>query len=130
MEFTVSTTDRTEVLDVTQEVEGVIPDDIRSGTCTVFVRHTTAGVVVNEAERGLIEDVEAFIEQLAPWGAGYRHDAIDDNAAAHLRATLVGESVTVPVEDGSLVLGTWQSILFVESDGPRTRRVQVVVTEA
>lgn len=130
MEFTVSTTDRTEVLDVTAEVEDAVPDDVESGTCTVYVRHTTAGVVVNEAERGLIEDVEAFLEQLAPWGAGYQHDAIDDNAAAHLRAMLVGESVTVPVEDGSLALGTWQSILFVECDGPRTRHVRVVVTES
>ena len=130
MELAISTAERAEVLDVTDRVEAAVPDDVRAGTCTVFVPHTTAGVAVNEAEPRLLSDVEAALSRLVPADAGYEHDAIDDNAAAHLRAMLVGESVTVPVADGSLALGTWQSVLFLEGDGPRERRLRVVVTEA
>jgi secondary thiamine-phosphate synthase enzyme len=126
--FRVETSDRTEVVDVTDRVAAEIPDSVSSGVCTVFVRHTTAGVVVQEAESGLLGDIEAFVEDLAPSDGDYRHDRIDDNADAHLRATVLGESVSVPVEDGELATGTWQSILFVECDGPRTRTVDVVVT--
>ncbi|WP_135824443.1 secondary thiamine-phosphate synthase enzyme YjbQ [Halorussus ruber] len=126
--FRVETSDRTEVVDVTDRVADEIPDSVSSGVCTVFVRHTTAGVVVQEAESGLLEDIEEFAEDLAPSDGDYRHDRIDDNADAHLRATVLGESVSVPVEDGELATGTWQSILLVECDGPRTRKVDVVVT--
>ena len=129
MELDVRTSRRTEVVDVTSAVEEAIGGTVEAGTCTVFVPHTTAGVTVNEAESGLLADVEAFLDDLVPWGAGYRHDGIDDNAAAHLRSILVGPSVTVPVIDGSLALGTWQSVLLVESDGPRDRRLRVAVTE-
>ncbi|UPW00573.1 secondary thiamine-phosphate synthase enzyme YjbQ [Halorussus gelatinilyticus] len=126
--FDVETDRRTQVVDVTDRVAAEIPDDA-TGLCTVFVRHTTAGVVLQEAESGLLDDIEAFAEGLAPSDGDYRHDRIDDNADAHLRATVLGESVSVPVEDGELALGTWQSVLFVECDGPRTRQVEVVVTE-
>lgn len=125
--FRVETEERTEAVDITDRVADEIPDDA-TGVCTVFVRHTTAGVVVQEAESGLLEDIEAFAEDLAPSDGGYRHDRIDDNADAHLRATVLGESVSVPVEEGELATGTWQSILFVECDGPRTRKVDVRVT--
>lgn len=125
--FEVQTDSRTDVVDVTDRVAAEVPDDVASGLCTVFVRHTTAGVVVQEAESGLLADIEDFVEGLVPGDGDYRHDRIDDNADAHLRATLLGESVSVPVEDGELALGTWQSVLFVECDGPRTRRVDVTV---
>ncbi|MFC7079892.1 secondary thiamine-phosphate synthase enzyme YjbQ [Halorussus caseinilyticus] len=124
--FEVQTDERTQVVDVTDRVAAEVPDDA-TGVCTVFVRHTTAGVVVQEAESGLLADIEAFAEGLAPSDGDYRHDRIDDNADAHLRATVLGESVSVPVEDGELALGTWQSVLFVECDGPRTRTVDVTV---
>lgn len=130
MELAISTAEAAEVVDVTDRVEAAIPDDVRSGTCTVFSPHTTAGVAVNEAEPLLMADVEAALSRLVPPSAGYRHDEIDDNAAAHLRTMLVGESVTVPVTDGSLSLGTWQSVLLLEGDGPRERTLQVVVAEA
>ena len=126
--FEVQTSDRTEVVDVTDRVADEIPDDA-NGVCTVFVRHTTAGVVLQEPESGLLADLEDFVEGLAPSDGDYRHDRIDDNADAHLRATVLGESVSIPVEDGELALGTWQAVLFVECDGPRTRTVDVVVTE-
>ncbi|MFB6122957.1 MAG: secondary thiamine-phosphate synthase enzyme YjbQ [Haloferacaceae archaeon] len=124
MELAVRTDDRLTVVDVTDRVTQALPADA-DGTCTVFVEHTTAGVVVNEAEDRLLADVEAFLSDLVP-DSGWEHDRIDDNADSHLRAMLLGESVTVPVTDGELDLGTWQSILFVECDGPRRRTVRVV----
>lgn len=131
MEIDVQTSEATEVVDVTDRVQAAIEDgsdaDVTAGTATVFVPHTTAGVVVNEAEPRLLADVEEALGGLVLDDREYRHDEVDDNAAAHLRAILLGESATVPVEDGRLDLGTWQSILFVECDGPRSRRLRVVV---
>ncbi|WP_049979419.1 secondary thiamine-phosphate synthase enzyme YjbQ [Halolamina rubra] len=127
MSLQVETTERTDVVDVTGEVAAAIPDGVDRGVCTVFVPHTTAGVVVNENESRLLSDLDGWLDALAPRGEGYAHDELDDNAAAHLRAMLLGESVSVPVVDGSLDLGTWQSILFVECDGPRTRSLDVAV---
>ncbi|MFB6131040.1 MAG: secondary thiamine-phosphate synthase enzyme YjbQ [Salinigranum sp.] len=123
-EFEVTTDDRLAVLDVTDRVESVLPDDA-DGACAVFVRHTTAGVCVNEAESRLLADVETLLDELVP-DEGWKHDEIDDNADSHLRALLVGNGVTVPVSGGTLDLGTWQSVLLVECDGPRRRTVSVV----
>lgn len=124
----IETDGRVAVVDVTDRVAGEIPADVDRGTCTVFVRHTTAGITVNEAEPGLLEDLEAALERLVPALDGYRHDRIDDNADAHLRSILLGSAATVPVKDGRLDLGTWQSLLLVEGDGPRRRTVDVIVT--
>lgn len=130
MSIEVDTTDRVDVVDVTAAVREAVGDDVERGVCTVFVRHTTAGVIVTEHERRLLADVERALERLVPSGEGYGHDEIDDNADAHLRAMLLGESVSVPVVDGDLALGTWQSVLVVDCDGPRTRSIEVVVTPA
>ena len=123
-EFTVDTDERGAVLDVTDDVQRVLSADA-SGTATVFVQHTTAAVTVNEAESRLLGDLETALAELVP-DEGWAHDRLDGNADAHIRAMLVGPSVTVPVTHGSLALGTWQSVLLVECDGPRTRTVQVV----
>ncbi|WP_458188750.1 secondary thiamine-phosphate synthase enzyme YjbQ [Haladaptatus sp. NG-WS-4] len=123
MELDVETSKRVDIVDITNRVAEGVADD--ADTCTVYVPHTTAGVVVNENEGRLLSDLEGVLSQLVPEGADYQHDRLDDNADAHLRAMLLGEHVTIPVEDGDLLLGTWQSILFVECDGPRTRRVVV-----
>jgi len=130
MSIQVKTEERVAVRDVTAEVSEAIPEDVVDGVCTAFVPHTTAGIVVNEAEGRLLSDIENALERLVPRGEGYDHDAIDDNADAHLRAMLLGESVSVPIEAGELVLGTWQSVLFVECDGPRTRSLEVVTASA
>jgi len=124
-EFTVETTDKTTVVDITDRVAEILPADA-DGVCTVFVRHTTAGVVVNENERRLRQDLTDALETLVP-DEGWAHDALDGNADSHIRAMLLGESVTVPVRDGELQLGRWQSILFMECDGPRTRTVDVMI---
>ncbi|WP_256290015.1 secondary thiamine-phosphate synthase enzyme YjbQ [Halobellus inordinatus] len=130
MSIQVSTSERVAVVDVTAKVAQAVPDDVNRGVCTAFVPHTTAGVVVNENETRLLGDVERALDRIVPREGGYEHDTIDDNADAHLRAMLLGESVSVPVVDGELDLGTWQSILFVECDGPRTRSLEVTTTPA
>lgn len=125
--FGVETDARTQVVDVTDRVRAAVPDDA-TGVCAVFVKHTTAGVVVNEAESNLVGDIENFLDDLVP-DEGHAHDALDGNADSHLRATLVGSDVSIPVEEGELLLGTWQSVLFVECDGPRRREVVVQAVE-
>ena len=121
--FSVETDRRLEVRDVTERVENAIPADA-TGTVTIFSRHTTTGITVNEAERRLLGDFETALSNLVAED-GWAHDQLDGNADSHIRAMLVGPSETVPVADGDLQLGTWQSILLVECDGPRTRTVQV-----
>ncbi len=125
MQIDVRTNERVDIVDVTADVADAVPRDLEDGLCTAYVPHTTAGVIVNEREDRLLSDIEDALERLVPRSEGYAHDAIDDNADAHLLATLLGESVTVPVVDGELALGTWQSILFVDCDGPRRRRLRV-----
>lgn len=121
--FTVRTDDRLSVRDVTAEVREAVPADA-SGTCTVFVQHTTAAITVNEAEGRLLGDLEDALEDLVA-DEGWAHDELDGNADSHVRAMLVGPSVTIPIEDGGPALGTWQSVLLVECDGPRARTVCV-----
>ncbi|ELY56086.1 hypothetical protein C491_14092 [Natronococcus amylolyticus DSM 10524] len=130
MQIDVRTNERVDIVDVTADVADAVPTDLESGLCTAYVPHTTAGVIVNEREDRLLSDLEDALERLVPRGEGYAHDAIDDNADAHLRSTLLGESVTVPVVDGDLALGTWQAILFVDCDGPRQRRLRVTTVSA
>jgi len=126
MSPTVQTTDRIDIVDVTESVERGMTS-VDRGVCTVFVEHTTAAVSINEAEPRLLEDLEAFVAELsAP--DGWSHDALDGNADSHLRSSLLGRSVSVPIRGGELALGTWQSILLVECDGPRERSVSVTVT--
>ncbi|PGF14699.1 hypothetical protein CP556_00245 [Natrinema sp. CBA1119] len=124
MAFSVETESRLTIVDVTDRIAAAVPDDLESGTCTVFVEHTTAGLVIQENEPRLRGDLESFLRDLVP-DEGHAHDKLDGNADSHLRAALIGPDVTVPVEDGELALGTWQSVLLVECDGPRTRTVSV-----
>jgi secondary thiamine-phosphate synthase enzyme len=121
--FEVTTDARLTAVDVTDRVDAALPPDA-DGVATAFVRHTTASLVVNEAEERLLADVAAMLDDLVP-DEGWRHDEIDDNADAHLRTLLLGPDVTLPVTDGALDLGTWQSVLLVECDGPRRRTVTV-----
>ncbi len=120
----VTTRQRVEVVDITQEVQRVVSGD---GLALVYTPHTTTAVVINEAEGGLLEDIIETLSKLVPSNAGYKHDRIDNNADAHIKATLLGNAVVIPVENGRLALGTWQRILFIELDGPRRRSVYVKV---
>ena len=100
---------------------------VKNGLVTIFVPHTTAGIYVNEDEGGLKRDVDNILSKLIPKGAGYLHDEVDDNAHAHLRSIVISPSITIPIIDGRIATGTWQSIFFAEFDGPRRRRVIVHV---
>ncbi|MFB6254416.1 MAG: secondary thiamine-phosphate synthase enzyme YjbQ [Halobacteriaceae archaeon] len=125
MDIEIETHDKVDVVDITTEIDAQIPDEIASGICHVFVRHTTAGVIVNENEQRLITDIVNVLQYLVSDDRQYKHNQIDNNATAHLRSLLLGESVTVPINEGTLDLGTWQSILFVEGDGPRSRQITI-----
>ncbi|AFK22459.1 secondary thiamine-phosphate synthase enzyme YjbQ [Pyrococcus sp. ST04] len=124
----ITTNKEVEIVDITSKVrEAVRKSGIENGVAVVFTRHTTTAIIINENESGLLKDLEKTLENLIPKGAGYMHDRIDNNAHSHLRGILLGTSVVIPIENGRLALGTWQSILFVELDGPRTREVYVKV---
>jgi len=117
---------RVEIIDITDRVGAACRDlDAVDGLVVVVCKHTTAGVCINEGDTKLHQDLERWLDSLAPADRDYEHNAVDDNADAHLRAILLGHSACVPLSGGSLSLGTWQRILFVELDGPRTRELQV-----
>ena len=124
----IQTTARTELIDITDRVRATVNDSgIKDGVCIISTRHTTSSIIVNENERGLREDILEMLETLVPENKSYAHKSIDNNADAHLRAVLLGMSETLPIKDGHLVLGTWQSIFFVELDGARKRSVNVTI---
>jgi secondary thiamine-phosphate synthase enzyme len=125
------TEESTELIDITGEVKRIVrANGVDSGICIVFTRHTTTGIIINENETGLRNDIRRLLDELVPRDKGYLHDRIDSNAHAHLRAVLLGSSVSIPIENGSMALGTWQSIIFVECDGPRQREIFVQVVAA
>ncbi len=124
MQLKVKTRSTTELVDIT----GMVQDAIRSGggltdgVCMVFVPHTTAAVTINEsADPAVRDDVLMALNKIVPWKDAYRH--AEGNSPAHIKASLMGASVMVAVENGQLVLGTWQGIFFCEFDGPRDRKV-------
>ncbi len=126
--FTIKTAARSEMIDITGRVAALVRESgINQGTCQAFVPHTTAAVTINEnADPDVPRDILAALDRIVPLSAGYRH--AEGNAAAHVKASLFGSSQTLLIEDGSLVLGTWQSLFFCEFDGPRTRKVLVKLT--
>ncbi len=122
----VSTSLPIELVDITAQVQDIVTEaGVVDGICSVFLRHTTASLLINENEPGLLEDIVAVVGELFPQRA-YHHDRVDNNARAHLVAALMGGSLAIPIADGKLVLGTWQSIFFLELDGPRPRRTVAV----
>jgi len=127
-EFSVRTRKAQEMLDITGRVAEVVRQSgVNDGTCLVYVPHATAAVVINEnADPNVCEDILDALGRLIPEGQ-WRHDRIDNNAAAHIKATILGPSEAVPVRGGRLGLGTWQSLMLVELDGPRNRTVIVEV---
>jgi secondary thiamine-phosphate synthase enzyme len=123
--ISIRTKKHTQFLDITQEVQAAAADlGIKNGILTVFVPHTTAGITINEnADPSVTADMTAALEKAIPWEAGYSHS--EGNAAAHVKASLMGSSVQIIVENSQLLLGTWQAIYFCEFDGPRSRNVWI-----
>ena len=125
-----STRGDNDVHDITGEVSAAVRDSgIRNGTATVFVPGSTAGVTAIEHERGMIRDLQEFLERVAASDAPYHHNhGGDSNGHAHVRSAFIGPSLTVPLVDGALVLGTWQQIVLVDfDDRPRRREVLVQI---
>ncbi len=122
--ITVSSSKRFEIIDITGYVEDEVRrSGARNGIVTVFVPHATAAIIANEHEPRLLEDfIEAF-KNLASPDRPWKHNMIDDNAHAHIIASIIGPSRQFPLVDGRVIRGTWQNILLVELDGPRTRKV-------
>jgi len=128
--LTIRTRTRSCFLDVTAEIQKVVAaSGVSNGLCVCFVPHTTAGVTINEnADPSVQSDIQNVLAKLIPEGAGYAH--AEGNSDSHVKASLVGSSVTLTVQDGELILGTWQGIYFCEFDGPRSRRLNVTVIGA
>jgi secondary thiamine-phosphate synthase enzyme len=128
MILSVKTSARTELIDITSKIARLVKESgVSEGRCMLYVPHTTAAVTINEsADPSVKEDILMILNQIVPWDANYRHG--EGNSPAHVKSTLVGASETVAIENGSLVLGTWQGIFFCEFDGPRTRKVHVRIT--
>jgi secondary thiamine-phosphate synthase enzyme len=124
-----NTKKRREYLNITRQVaEAVEKSGIREGMVLVSAMHITAGVYVNDAEDGIIQDIDAMLERLAPFGADYLHHRTgEDNGDAHLQSILVHHQVVLPITGGRLDLGPWQQVFYAEFDGRRRKRVVVKV---
>ncbi|ADY73907.1 protein of unknown function UPF0047 [Desulfurobacterium thermolithotrophum DSM 11699] len=129
-EISLKTTGRTQLVDITRQVESIVlQSGITKGICIVYVPHTTAGVTINEnADPSVKKDIKSMLDKLIPWRESFYEHA-EGNSAAHIKSSLLGCSQTVIINDGKLLLGTWQGIYFCEFDGPRTRKVYVKVIE-
>jgi len=127
-EIRISTKSRTELVDITSEVQRAVTESgVRDGVCHVYVPHTTAGITINEnADPSVRQDILMELNKIVPFEDNYRH--LEGNAAAHIKASIVGSSETILVAGGRLLLGTWQGIFFCEFDGPRSRRVITTVS--
>ena len=126
-EISVKTSSHTQFIDITSKVSEVLQKTgIKDGLCTVFTPHTTAGITINEnADPDVPRDIIKEMEKVVPLNDGYAH--IEGNSAAHIKSSLFGCSETVIIRNGSLMLGTWQSVFFCEFDGPRNRKVWVEI---
>ena len=129
MILSVKTRERTELVDITSEIERLVEKSgVDQGLCMLYVPHTTAGVTINEsADPSVKSDILMVLNQMVPWEANYRH--LEGNSPAHVKSTLVGPSELIAIEKGRLVLGTWQGVFFCEFDGPRSRKLHVRIVE-
>ena len=119
-----------ELIDITDRINAVIPADCHSGMCLVFCKHTTAGLTINEnADPDVKHDLLKKLDSMMPKQESY-YQHCEGNSAAHLKSSLFGVSLAVPVRNGKLWLGTWQGVYFCEFDGPRSRKVQILFQPA
>lgn len=126
-EITLRTSKRLELVDITYEVENAVREsNIKNGICLVFAPHATAAIIANEHERGLMLDILEKIQEEFPNNGKWRHNRIDDNAAAHIASAFLAAERIFPVKDNRLIRGTWQNIFLVELDGPRSYRRIVI----
>lgn len=128
--ITVKTNAREELLDITASIAQAVEESgVQSGLCNVFSMHTTAAVTVNEnADPDVKADILVSLRRIVQDGLHYFHQ--EGNSPAHIKSSLIGPSITIPISGGRLVLGSWQGIMFCEFDGPRTRRVGVTIIKS
>lgn len=126
-EIAFSTKEKIEFIDLTDYIQKFVRNsEIAEGYCLIYTKHATAALICNECEEGFKKDLLDLFERLLPKNIKYEHNKIDNNATAHLFATLLKPSLVIPIEKGILNVGTWQRILFLELDGPRgVRKVMV-----
>lgn len=126
----VTTRQREQLIDVTAAVQAAVQrSGVQNGACQVYSPHTTAGVTIQEnADPDVVRDLLMALDQMVPASLPFRHS--EGNSTAHIKTVLTGSSVTAPVRDGRLVLGTWQGLYFCEFDGPRTRRMLIQILPA
>ena len=127
MQINVQTSGRTQMIDITQKVQKAVKESgISNGLVHVYSMHTTAAITINEnADPAVETDILNTINRVIPFDDHFKH--MEGNSAAHIKVSLFGPSEIIPLENGRMVLGTWQGIFFCEFDGPRTRRVNVKV---
>lgn len=123
-EFQVKTRSRFESIDITELVEESVKG-INDGVAYVFSKHTTCSIIINEAEKGLMRDYIEWAKKLVPPDGFFEHNNIDNNGHAHIISSIIGNSRVIPITGGKLDLGTWQRVILLEFDGPRTRTVLV-----
>ena len=125
--ISVKTSSRIDMVDITSSVQKeASKSGITDGICVVYVPHTTAGITINEgADPAVCQDIITKLNELVPPNAGYRH--MEGNSDSHIKASMIGSSVSVLIENNRLVLGTWQKVFFCEFDGPRSRKVYVKI---
>lgn len=128
-EISLSTSKRTQLINITTEVENIVRrSGVKEGICIIHVPHATASIIANEDESGLKQDIVRWIETNIPWNEEWKHNTIDNNAAAHIAASIFGNARVFPIKEGRLIRGMWQEIFLLELDGPRsTRRILVTV---
>ena len=130
IEISIRTTDHCQFLNIDREVQKAIDrSGVQDGICVVFVPHTTAGITINEnADPDVTRDMKLILDRVVPWEGGYAH--AEGNAAAHVKASMMGNSAQVIIANGRLQFGTWQSLYFCEFDGPRSRKVWIQILPA
>ncbi len=125
----IRTTSCIQLIDITASLnEEIVEAGIETGMAMVYSPHTTTAIIINENEPGLKEDILKLLNLMVP-RERYAHDLVDNNARSHLQAIVLGNNVCMPIENGGLALGTWQSVFFVELDGPRNRRITVRIID-
>jgi len=127
--ITISTNKKQEMVDITEEASSIVrKSKVNEGICVIYAMHATAAIIVNEnADPNICLDTLDALDKLVEEGV-WRHDNLDGNAASHIKASILGPSVTIPIKDNQLQLGTWQAPMLVELDGPRKRKIAVQIT--
>lgn len=117
----INTNTKTELINITPQIQNTIKNTIQNGIINIYTKHTTTSIIINEDEKNLKKDILNTLKEIIP-NKKYQHDTIDNNAKSHLESLILPTTETIPIQNGKLQLGTWQSIFLIEHDGPRNNR--------